>query len=292
MNFSDNLIKLRKTKGWSQEDLADKLSLSRQAISKWEVGTSKPDIDNLINLSKLFKVSIDQLVNNEIIVTEAVSFDVKKNDKKKKVLTLLKRLFIVLAIIYVVNVIYNFAVLFTITQAELKYKELDNYHYIITTYDNEGLREKEECWFKDGVSKTVNTTYMGSNKQENITCVDFNKKICYMIKSNYTDKININFDEFLNNNKMYDKGAQLYSRFPTPLKKQNIANLLAKSIDIVSTNINFNDNNILISIDNKNINIQKNELKPYSYYLKDKITQKYRITYFEIQLGELKSLQI
>ena len=64
MNFSDNLIKLRKGKSWSQEDLAEKLGISRQAVSKWEVGTSKPDIDNVIKISKLFEVSIDELVNN------------------------------------------------------------------------------------------------------------------------------------------------------------------------------------------------------------------------------------
>ena len=94
MKFSDNLIKLRKAKGWSQEDLADKLGVSRQAISKWEVGTSKPDIDNVIKLSKLFEISIDELVNNEIVRTEAISINVKKKDNKPKILIWLRRVMV------------------------------------------------------------------------------------------------------------------------------------------------------------------------------------------------------
>ena len=83
MKFSDNLIKLRKGKGWSQEDLADKLGLSRQAVSKWEVGTSKPDIDNVIKLSKLFEISIDELVNKESVKIDVSSTEVKKKDNKQ-----------------------------------------------------------------------------------------------------------------------------------------------------------------------------------------------------------------
>ena len=61
MSFENNLIKLRKQKGWSQDELAENLDLSRQAISKWENGTSKPDIDNIKRISKVFDVGIDEL---------------------------------------------------------------------------------------------------------------------------------------------------------------------------------------------------------------------------------------
>lgn len=290
MNFSDNLIKLRKTKGWSQEDLADKLSLSRQAISKWEVGTSKPDIDNLINLSKLFKVSIDQLVNNEIIVTEAVSFDVKKNDKKKKVLTLLKRLFIVLAIIYVVNVIYNFAVLFTITQAELKYKELDNYHYIITTYDNEGLREKEECWFKDGVSKTLNVAYRNNADGEKITYIDFNNEEGYIKNSKSSEVLKINMDEYLLVNKSKSNGQQLYASLPDILKNKNIKNMITKAINIFDFDISMDNRNIIIDFEKESLNLEKNNIRPYSYYYMDKTTGNFIISYYKIEIGTVENI--
>lgn len=64
MSFQKQLQKLRKEKGLSQEKLAEMIGISRQAVAKWEVGQSYPDIARLILLSELFKVSIDKLVND------------------------------------------------------------------------------------------------------------------------------------------------------------------------------------------------------------------------------------
>ncbi len=63
--FSENLIHLRKLKNISQEELAEKLNVSRQTISKWETGESLPDIEKTKLLAELFNVSIDDLVNFE-----------------------------------------------------------------------------------------------------------------------------------------------------------------------------------------------------------------------------------
>lgn len=65
MKLSDKIIKLRKTNGWSQEDLAEKLKVSRQAISRWENGTALPDSNNILQLSKLFNVTADYLLNDD-----------------------------------------------------------------------------------------------------------------------------------------------------------------------------------------------------------------------------------
>ena len=62
MTFAEKLVKLRKSNGMSQEDLADKLGVSRQAISKWESMQSVPDLLNVLNISSLFKVSTDYLL--------------------------------------------------------------------------------------------------------------------------------------------------------------------------------------------------------------------------------------
>ncbi len=64
MSFQEQLQTLRKAKGLSQEKLAEVLGISRQAVAKWEVGQSYPDIARLIVLSDYFKVSIDKLVND------------------------------------------------------------------------------------------------------------------------------------------------------------------------------------------------------------------------------------
>lgn len=65
MKLSDKLIMLRKESGWSQEDFAEKVEVSRQAISRWENGTALPDAQNILRISKLFHVTADYLLNDD-----------------------------------------------------------------------------------------------------------------------------------------------------------------------------------------------------------------------------------
>lgn len=65
MTFAEKLLQLRKNEGYSQEELANKLEVSRQAVSRWEMGTSIPDSTNLLYISKLFHVSTDYLLNDD-----------------------------------------------------------------------------------------------------------------------------------------------------------------------------------------------------------------------------------
>ena len=62
MNFGENLKKLRKEKQLSQESLAEKLNISRQAGSKWESNSSYPDMNNLIQLKDIFNVTLDEMI--------------------------------------------------------------------------------------------------------------------------------------------------------------------------------------------------------------------------------------
>lgn len=68
MNFGENLQTLRKLKNYSQEDLADKLQVSRQAVSKWESGTGFPETEKLISICDLFDCSMDELVKGKISI--------------------------------------------------------------------------------------------------------------------------------------------------------------------------------------------------------------------------------
>lgn len=65
MTFQEKLFQLRKQKGFSQETLAERMGVSRQAVSKWESGLSNPDINNLVLLSEIFEVSLDELIKGE-----------------------------------------------------------------------------------------------------------------------------------------------------------------------------------------------------------------------------------
>lgn len=91
MDLPLKLISLRKEKGLTQIDLAEKLNVSRQAISKWEVGTTVPGTDKLKALSELYGVSVDYLLNDDMDLppqpagepVQAPSVPVAKDDGKK-----------------------------------------------------------------------------------------------------------------------------------------------------------------------------------------------------------------
>ena len=65
MEFNNKLYELRKQKGFSQEELAGRLNVSRQTVSKWEIGESTPDMEKLVAISDLFEISLDELVKGE-----------------------------------------------------------------------------------------------------------------------------------------------------------------------------------------------------------------------------------
>lgn len=66
MKFEENLVRLRKEKGLSQEELAEKLDVSRQTVYKWESGQSYPELDRLVLISKLFGHTIDDLLHKDL----------------------------------------------------------------------------------------------------------------------------------------------------------------------------------------------------------------------------------
>lgn len=75
MNFAEKLLNLRTQAGYSQELLAEKLNVSRQAISKWELGTALPETDKVIAISEFFCVSTDYLLKDKISLNNSESLD-------------------------------------------------------------------------------------------------------------------------------------------------------------------------------------------------------------------------
>ena len=265
MSFGENLIKLRRQKGWSQDDLANNLDLSRQAISKWENNTSKPDIDNLKKISNIFSIKIDELVNNEIPDNKAVTLDVKKEEKKEKTITIVKLIIIAVIILYVISVIYKFCSLLIIVNGVQKYANLNNYHYVITTYDENGLVEKEECWFKDGVSKTVATIYKENEiKQQVSTCLDYNDKSGYTNNILENTKSVLNFEEYVNNYKDYEKGSQFYLKLPYDFRNNSVLSILVKTLDVGNVDIKISENEICLKLKNITILLNRKNILPLS----------------------------
>jgi len=109
MAFANNLTYLRKKRNMSQEQLAEVLGVTRQAVSKWEAGQSTPDVEKLVQLSELFQVPVDQILKD----IEEENREENHHDVLYTVLT-----FIALAIVWftglmlvIVNVFFNTGVL-------------------------------------------------------------------------------------------------------------------------------------------------------------------------------------
>ena len=116
MEFHNKLYHLRKQKGLSQEELANRLNVSRQTISKWDVGDSTTDMEKLIAISDMFQISLDELVMDKVqtqtgetpskaeIVNE-LKEKVLTDENKKKAKKVLKIAAIILGVIVLIDVI-------------------------------------------------------------------------------------------------------------------------------------------------------------------------------------------
>ena len=128
MKFCEKLQKLRKEKGYSQEQLADLLDVSRQSVSKWESGTTYPEMDKLLSLCKIFDVTLDDLTNDEITdktikeksknnfssfvyaILDMInkSIEMFKNMNKKEVIKCISELFILVIILLIFKFPFNY----------------------------------------------------------------------------------------------------------------------------------------------------------------------------------------
>lgn len=108
MKFGDNLKKLRKIKKLSQEDLAEKMNVSRQSVSKWETGDAYPEMNNILELCKIFHCRINDLVNDSILDVDSLDEEVKMNviklkkEQQEKMKGLSKAIFIISRIIKII----------------------------------------------------------------------------------------------------------------------------------------------------------------------------------------------
>lgn len=107
--LGDNILKMRKMLGLSQEELSEKIGVTRQTISNWELNETQPNPNQLKLLSKVLNISIDELVDNDIktIVEEKVSNTEKQTQIIKKIVIGIGILIILFGIVGVASNIYN-----------------------------------------------------------------------------------------------------------------------------------------------------------------------------------------
>ncbi|HWQ76677.1 MAG TPA: helix-turn-helix domain-containing protein [Syntrophomonas sp.] len=125
--FSENLKNLRKQKGLSQEELAERLHVVRQTVSKWEKGLSIPDADLLIQIAEIFETSVSALLGDTMELSEDKNIIAQKleqlnallaerNKRSRRIWRVIAIILISIAVITVLLMILSFAALHSFTE--------------------------------------------------------------------------------------------------------------------------------------------------------------------------------
>ncbi len=173
MKFGDNLRNLRKSKKISQEELAEKMLVSRQSVSKWETGDAYPEMNNILELCKIFHCHINDLVNDSIIDVDSLDEEVKmsvvklKSEQQRKMKGLSKAISIIAKIgrivcLVCIPIIITSMIILGVVTSKLEVKNNE-----LVFYGNEVIKIEEK---DDKVSLTVDdSTIIELTNQSEIT---------------------------------------------------------------------------------------------------------------------------
>ena len=138
MKFGNKLVKLRKEHKLSQEDLADKLGVSRQTISNWELNVTKPDVEYIKKISKVFSISIDEILDNDVrnIMEKKISNTEKLTNKNTRNIKIL-----LISFYFIVLIGLTFVIIFYSTKKDFTNKYQNFY---TCTLLEEDFKDKEK----------------------------------------------------------------------------------------------------------------------------------------------------
>ncbi len=186
MKFEEKLIELRKQKFLSQEELAGNLDVTRQTISKWELGQSKPDMDKLIEISRFFEVEIDSLTNDSLGI---VKKEEKKN-KPKKERKFLLYIFVVILIALIVTLAIRIGI--------EKEKNQDKSSGIFSIFTNIFNRQNQSLNDFNDFSSGIKDMYENETEKMN---EDYEQKVQQMNDDSNKRTHNMDFESFAGTNK-------------------------------------------------------------------------------------------
>lgn len=237
MKFGENLKLIRKSKNISQEELAEKLGVSRQSVSKWETGENYPSINNILCLCDIFKCKINELVHEDFSDINSLDEDIKmsvvkfKEQEQKRMKGLSKLIYIVARIFKIFSIMGIFAssillVVLTITVPNTK---IDTGRQTVEVFDSSF---KYEYKGKDIVVKNDNLVEINPSYKDTINSFASKSKVantifsiilscslvfaCYSLYTlfGYLEKLFININEkdtpFSSENVIYLRKIALY----------------------------------------------------------------------------------
>jgi transcriptional regulator with XRE-family HTH domain len=286
MKLSEKIMKVRKEQNLSQEEFGNKINVSRQAVSKWENGESKPEIDKIQEICKTFNVSYEYLLNDEIDKQEAKeNCRVKKDEKPKKKLAIKIILFIF--VIYLLFCVYKFIAFYRFYLIANSFSEEKYFMSQSVSISNQLNTNKIFDTIKVG-DKMIQTYYSYENSEtlqdedgnilpHEIEFTDFDKKICYQLDYDKEKKMYIYHDR--KEDMINDEEIEELFKDDNIVKSNTLANIPSGLKDILLASID--PRYYYVSIQNRQYRVVsfsnnlKRQVQLNNDYLIESINQKF-----------------
>lgn len=269
--YSEQIYKIRKAEGLSQEEFGNKIGVSRQMVSKWEIGESSPRTDKINKICTTFGITPAEFISDDeedkenkkitkIIYNNKKGKVIKSQQLRQKIIKRISILIIsVISTIYIICSLCKFIYLKSLNKKMLKFKGINNYYFTLISYIGNKAVDRKEVWYLDGKYK-IKETYSSYDKDV------IEKNIIYFInikdntqKEYLEDNLStkIIYSGSIYHDEIYQDGNLLYSYF-TQILKNDIKQIIKFSLKfgllkIIDTkeNIRIMDKDIDITIDKK-----------------------------------------
>lgn len=289
-SFGDRLYEARRKSGLSQEAFSDKLGVSRQMISKWELGTATPRTSRMKKICETLQISCDELVTGKKLDLDNKSkvANSKPVAHKSSIFEMLLKgvavIILFLIVFYLGYSCYKLVVLTNINNKVSKYENLNNYYCKIDNYGDNGIKETKNIWYKDGIYKIETITANGENVATKFVNCNENKRYEY---NNETKE----YEEFKLseiNKGIYENGHFMYSLFPTVFNKEE-TNIGKYAFKLGSISIYTENNIVFIEVEDKLIQLDSETYLPISQSLIGKKNNMSivdnRVVYYNVELN-------
>lgn len=291
-SFGERLYEARRKSGLSQEAFSDKLGVSRQMISKWELGTATPRTSRMKKICETLQISCDELVtgkkldlNNKSKVANS-----KPVAHKSSIFEMLLKgvavIILFLIVFYLGYSCYKLVVLTNINNKVSKYENLNNYYCKIDNYGDNGIKETKNIWYKDGIYKIEITIYNNGEGNTSTKIINCNENKRYEYNNETKEYEEFNLSDM--SSELYKDGYFMYSLFPTIFNKEE-TNIGKYAFKLGRISI-YTENDILfMEIDNKLIQLNNETYLPISQSLIGKKNNvsilDNRVVYYNIKLN-------
>lgn len=289
-SFGERLYKARRKSGLSQEAFSDKLGVSRQMISKWELGTATPRTSRMKKICETLQISCDELVTGKKLDLDNKSKganSIPVAHKSSIFEMLLKGVAVIilfLIVFYLGYSCYKLVVLTNISNKVSKYESLNNYYCKIDNYGDNGIKETKNIWYKDGIYKIE--TIIANDENVATKFVNCNENKRYEYNNETKEYEEFKLSEI--NKGIYENGHFMYSLFPTVFNKEE-TNIGKYAFKLGSISIYTENNIVFIEVEDKLIQLDSETYLPISQSLIGKKNNMSivdnRVVYYNVELN-------